>query len=84
MADKHSAQHLQIARLRDGGYIVTDPSFREGYATVPIFASESIDRTLAYIKDQITPAPVEQKPAPSIMGSIKGGIVRTDKYGHPL
>jgi hypothetical protein len=58
---------LMIERLPDGGYVVTDGSFRrdQHVFAAQLFASSTIDEALRFIRDKLEPR----------TGEIKGGAI---------
>lgn len=76
MMDKGSQTCLVILRLPEGGYGVTRDPRSTGYGEW-IFGSESVDKTLAFIRDAITPV---QGPAPEILTEAEA-LARIAKPG---
>lgn len=58
--DKGTQNELHIRRLPNGGYVVRDGHFEQGRYSPDLFASDSIESALAFIRDMITPIEPQQ------------------------
>lgn len=55
MPDRGVESPLAIRRLKEGGYVVYIPPYREGMMTDLVFATHDIDPALNFIRNAIVP-----------------------------